>query len=226
MMGRDAWTLRRLMIGAAVGALAIAVPSLLLLAGGQLAVRDAAASESWGAAALRLAAVLAPAALWEELLFRGYAFTLLRESLGGAVALGTTSVLFGVVHLSNPGADLRSTVLVTLAGIFLGGVMLALRSLWAAWLAHLAWNWTMAALLHVPVSGLPFGTPGYRVVDAGPDWLTGGRWGPEGGVPAGLGMAAGLALLLVRRADDARGRRWTFSNPTTLTLRPHAGREE
>jgi hypothetical protein len=50
----------------------------------------------------------------------------------------------------------------------------------------------MAAVLHVPVSGLPFATPGYRAVITGPDWLTGGSWGPEGGVLAAfvLGGAA------------------------------------
>ncbi|MBV9879811.1 MAG: hypothetical protein JO180_04905, partial [Gemmatirosa sp.] len=51
-------------------------------------------------------------------------------------------------------------------------------------------------------------TPGYRTVDAGPDWLTGGPWGPEGGLAAGAGMLAALALLV-------RGR-------PSLLLRGHA----
>jgi hypothetical protein len=29
-------------------------------------------------------------------------------------------------------------------------------------------------------------------VSTGPDWLTGGAWGPEGGVAAALGMGAGI----------------------------------
>ena len=52
---------------------------------------------------------------------------------------------------------------------------------YAAWAAHFAWNWTMAVVFHVAVSGLPLESPGYRYVDAGPDWATGGSWGPEGG---------------------------------------------
>jgi hypothetical protein len=63
-------------------------------------------------------------------------------------------------------------------------------------MAHFAWNWTMAAVFHVAVSGLPLEGPGYRYVDAGPDWATGGQWGPEGGLPAAVGMAGGMALLL------------------------------
>jgi len=38
------------------------------------------------------------------------------------------------------------------------------------------------------VSGIPIIAPDYRVVDAGPDWLTGGAWGPEGGLAAALSM--------------------------------------
>jgi hypothetical protein len=59
-------------------------------------------------------------------------------------------------------------------------------------MAHLAWNWTMAAVLHVPVSGLSFATPGYRAVLDGPAWLTGGTWGPEGGIMAALIMTGAL----------------------------------
>ena len=59
----------------------------------------------------------------------------------------------------------------------------------------------MAVVFHTAVSGLPLESPRYRYVDAGPDWATGGDWGPEGGIPAGLGMGTGAALvyLLSRR---------------------------
>jgi hypothetical protein len=57
------------------------------------------------------------------------------------------------------------------------------------------WNWTMSAGFHTAVSGLPFGTPRYRLVDSGPDWLSGGAWGPEGGVIAAVGMIGTFAGL-------------------------------
>jgi hypothetical protein len=64
----------------------------------------------------------------------------------------------------------------------------------------------MAALFHVAVSGTGFPTPDYRVVDAGPDWVTGGPWGPEGGVAAAAGMLAAVFLLLGRRSAAPRAR--------------------
>ncbi|MDQ8160926.1 MAG: hypothetical protein P3C12_16095, partial [Gemmatimonadota bacterium] len=71
-------------------------------------------------------------------------------------------------------------------------------SLPAAWSAHLAWNWVMAAVLHMPVSGLPFATPGYRAVVQGGEWLTGGAWGPEGGMMAVLVLGGALAVTMRR----------------------------
>ncbi|HTK51644.1 MAG TPA: CPBP family intramembrane glutamic endopeptidase, partial [Gemmatimonadaceae bacterium] len=116
-----------------------------------------------------------------------------------------TSIAFGLLHLGNPDAGAASIVLVTLAGVFLASVVYATRSLYAAWAAHFAWNWTMAVLFHTAVSGFPLEAPGYRYVDAGPDWATGGAWGPEGGVPAGLGMiiGVGIAYALARRTRSS-----------------------
>jgi len=90
-----------------------------------------------------------------------------------------------LVHLMNPGAGVRTTLIVMLAGWCLC-IVRERAGLPAAFTAHLAWNWVMAAVLHVPVSGLPFATPGYRAVVDGPVWLTGGSWGPEGGAVAAL----------------------------------------
>jgi hypothetical protein len=100
-----------------------------------------------------------------------------------------------VLHLGNPGVTVEPILLVVLAGFFLAGILYVTKSLYAAWFAHFAWNWTMAAIFHVAVSGIPMETPNYHYVDAGPDWATGGQWGPEGGIPAGLGMLASMVFL-------------------------------
>jgi hypothetical protein len=142
---------------------------------------------------------LLPAALYEELTTRGYIFAVLRHAWGWRWALVTTSVVFGLLHLQNAGANARSLILVVLAGIFLGAVLLSTRSLYAAWMTHFAWNWTLAVVFHTAVSGYPLESPDYRYVDAGPDWATGGIWGPEGGAAGGLGMLGALGYLYARR---------------------------
>ncbi|MEP6905719.1 MAG: hypothetical protein ABI875_06515, partial [Gemmatimonadales bacterium] len=64
---------------ALLGALAIGIPSLLLIATGELRT-VASAPGSWTAAAGLTFANLLPAAIGEELLLRGYVFAVLRES--------------------------------------------------------------------------------------------------------------------------------------------------
>ena len=196
-LNRDAAAPPKLGYGLLLGLLPIAIPSSILLLAGELKSIPQPDGSWWGATGLSLANLL-PAAFGEELLLRGYIFAVLREALGIRWTLISTSVVFGLLHMSNPGADAQSIVIVMMAGFFLGSIFLATRSLYAATAAHFVWNWFMAAALHSPVSGIPVGTPDYRVIDAGPDWLTGGPWGPEGGFAAVVGMFVVLIYLHAR----------------------------
>jgi membrane protease YdiL (CAAX protease family) len=198
-LGRAGAAPRLLGLATLLGCLAVGLPSLMILAVGWYGIVPGG-DGSPVVSALSLAAVLLPAALWEELLARGYLFATIRDRWGAPAALVLTSVGFGLLHLGNPGANLQAVLQVSLAGFWLGGVLLATGSLYAAWLAHAAWNWTIAAVLHAPVSGAPFGTPGWKLVDAGPDWATGGEWGPEGGLLVLIGMSLTMIYLYRRRS--------------------------
>ena len=173
--------------GAVMGGLTIGVASLALLAIRMLQIVPTVAGSSLATAG-RYAIILLPAAFFEELFIRGYPFAVLRRVAGWRMALIVTSVLFGLMHMANPGVDAEAILAVTVAGFFLGAVLLATRSLYAAGAAHFAWNWVMAGGLHIAVSGLPAKDPDYRTIETGPDWLTGGSWGPEGGLAAVLVM--------------------------------------
>jgi uncharacterized protein len=186
-----------LLKGAAYGVLVIGIASLSLIAVQQLQIVPTPDGSWWGTAG-RAMAILLPAAFFEELFIRGYAFSVLRRMSGWKLALIATSVVFGLLHAANPGANAQSILSVILAGFFLGAVFLVTRSLYAAGAAHFAWNWVMAGVLHTPVSGLVMPTPDYQTVDAGPDWLTGGPWGPESGL-ASVGIMFLVLLYLHQR---------------------------
>jgi membrane protease YdiL (CAAX protease family) len=162
-----------------------------------LRVEPAEAGSSLGAAAGSLA-VLIPAAFWEELFVRGYAFATIRERWGATGAIVATSLLFGGLHFLNEGSTVPAVGVVTLAGIFLGLVLVRTGSLYAAWAAHVAWNAVLVAVMHANVSGLAMDAPDYRVVDAGPDWATGGNWGPEGGLFAAMGLVVAIWIIFRR----------------------------
>jgi membrane protease YdiL (CAAX protease family) len=191
--------------GAAVGGLTIGVASLLLLGTHMLRI-DSTLPGSWWGEAWHSTIVLLPAAFFEELFIRGYVFAVLRRTAGWKLALIVTSVVFGLLHAGNPGADAESILAVTVAGFFLGAIFLATRSLYAAGAAHFAWNWVMSGALHIAVSGVPSRDPDYRVVETGPDWLTGGPWGPEGGLAA---VAAMFMVLFYLYGRYLRRLEWT-----------------
>jgi membrane protease YdiL (CAAX protease family) len=183
--------------GALLGALTIGVASLSLMATHMLSI-NATAPESWWGEAGHSTIFFLPAAFFEELFIRGYVFMLLRRAAGWKFALIVTSIVFGLLHAANPNPDAEAILAVIVAGFFLGAILLATRSLYAAGAAHFAWNWVMAGALHIAVSGLPANDPDYRVVDSGPDWLTGGKWGPEGGAAAVVAMFLVLCYLYGR----------------------------
>jgi CAAX protease family protein len=205
-LGREQLTTRAIVVGLVLGALCILIPSAGLLVAHELTVvTGLQGRHSWLVIAIGGAALFLPQSLGEEMMTRGYLFSALRDGMGWVGALAATSIGFGLLHLQNPGANAESVSMVILAGVFLGAILVVTRSLWAAWMAHFAWNWTMADLLHTSVSGIhvPYST--YRVDDSGPAWLTGGSWGPEGGIAAGVGMLAGIALLIIYRRSLAGG---------------------
>ncbi|HEX6942942.1 MAG TPA: CPBP family intramembrane glutamic endopeptidase [Gemmatimonadaceae bacterium] len=196
-LGPKAWRRDFIGFGALLGALAIAVPCAALLGVRWLRIVPSDPGSSLGAGLATLA-VLVPAALWEELFVRGYAFSVLRERWGPLPAIGLTSLVFALMHLLNDGASARVFVIVVLAGLFLGCIREATRSLYAAWAAHLSWNAVLVVFFHAPVSGLAMAAPDYRVTDTGPDWATGGTWGPEGGMFAAIGLVAALWYVFQR----------------------------
>jgi membrane protease YdiL (CAAX protease family) len=196
-LDRAAATPTLLAKGAALGGLTIGLASLVLISIHMLRIETTPAG-SWWSDAAHSAILLVPAAFFEELFIRGYVFGVLRRAAGWKLALIVTSIVFGLLHILNPGADSESILAVIVAGFFLGSILLVTKSLYAAGAAHFAWNWVMSGALHIAVSGLPSADPDYRVVDSGPDWLTGGPWGPEGGVAAVAAMFIVLFYLFAR----------------------------
>lgn len=140
--------------------------------------------------------VLAPAALSEEIMFRGLPLVLMASALGRGTALVLVAgVVFALFHSLNPGVTPLGLGNIALAGIFLGVAFYAPGGLWTAFGAHLGWNATLAAL-DAPVSGLPFDIPLLDYCAGSPVWLTGGRFGPEGGLIATAAITAALLVTL------------------------------
>jgi membrane protease YdiL (CAAX protease family) len=123
------------------------------------------------------------AASAEEALFRGYPLQTLARANLVWTGIVLTGVWFGVMHLRNPNVTKFTFINTALAGVWLAVGYYRTRSLWFPLGLHWCWNWTMGAVLGLPVSGLLRLAPNplLRGVDRGPAWLTGGAYGIEGG---------------------------------------------
>jgi len=196
----------RLVLGGASGAALVALPIAVLFAFGayeQILFRGASP------ALLGVAALIGIAATLEELVYRCLLYRLLERAWGTGAALTIQAVVFAVGHLENMGEGgtgdvLAMLVSVTLLGLLWAAVFVVARNLWVVAAHHAAWNFTIL-LCGLPLSGIedwrklaPLES-GY----AGPDWLTGGMFGPESSL---LVIASTtIALFLLLRTARRRG---------------------
>ena len=134
----------------------------------------------------------------EEVLIRGIVFRILEQWVGSWLALLISAVIFGVLHLLNPGATLFDAAAISIeAGVLLAAAYMLTRRLWLCIGIHFAWNFTQGGIFSVAVSGgASKGLLQSRM--AGPDWLTGGAFGAEASVVAlAVCLSAGIVLLVL-----------------------------
>lgn len=129
----------------------------------------------------------------EELDARGYILQNLTEGLGFAPAVIISAIYFGGLHLLNPGASAASTLGVALFGVLAALAYWATGRLWMSIGMHAAWNFFEGPIYGFLVSGIQMGGI-FDLKSNGPEWLTGGSFGPEAGaltmVPLGILVCA------------------------------------
>jgi membrane protease YdiL (CAAX protease family) len=204
-IGVSRMTLPHCAAGIAIGAGALAAAALALLATGALDyAAQTGSAGAWLGVVAAHAALFTLAAYAEEVLFRGYAFQVLARAAGPAAAAVVTSVLFAIAHARNPSVGVFALLNIFLAGLLLAAAYLRTLSLWFATAVHMGWNWAMASLFDLPVSGITgFDTPLYEPSIGPPAWWSGGMFGPEGGLVGTLGFALALVAVLRWRAVRA-----------------------
>ena len=190
------------MIGGASGAILAAFPITAVFVFGAY---DAVIFRIPSSALLGVAVLIGIAATLEELGYRCLLFRVLERALGTWAALAVQSVIFAVMHLGNVErggvADVATMLVsVTMLGLLWAGVFILTRNLWVVAANHAAWNFTIL-LSGVPLSGIE----DWRALApletryAGPDWLTGGIFGPESSLLV-IVLVTIVVVLLLRTA--------------------------
>lgn len=144
---------------------------------------------------------------YEEYWVRGYQLRVLSEGLhvgpiqpkwAVIIAVAATSLYFGIMHLGNPNASWVSSANITLAGIVLAAPYVLTGRLWVSIGLHFSWNFFQGGVFGFPVSGKAFRTSIIQTNQHGPEWLTGGAFGPEAGLVGVITLAFVLVWMLKR----------------------------
>jgi membrane protease YdiL (CAAX protease family) len=178
-----------LLMGGLVGALALAHAITI----------DFSGRGSWPiiGSGLAWAAMFLPGAFVEELLFRGYPFFRIARARGPIRAAIGMSVWFGLAHLGNREETLIGVLQVVGVGLVYCLSVWRSGSLWWAFGAHAAWNWTQSFIFGCANSGLTASGQWLMSTAAGPRWLSGGVTGPEGSILS-LPTMALMAWIVIR----------------------------
>jgi membrane protease YdiL (CAAX protease family) len=149
------------------------------------------------------------ASVGEEVIFRGYLLSGLKEAWGKTVGLAVMSVIFAAMHLVVHTAKQTSIPLFILSligpGLLLGWAYLRTGSLWLPIGLHFMWNLVQDDLLNLPGRTELDSLFGLSTQLQGPSWLVGSAFGIETGLlsilPLGI-CIAGVWLWTLHQKPD------------------------
>jgi membrane protease YdiL (CAAX protease family) len=193
--------------GLLLGAGLMAFIFLVELAAGWVKItgflRPGASGPFWGQIGLAIILFIC-VGIYEELLARGYQLRNLAEGFclpqlnpRTALVIGyiLSSIIFGLLHAGNPNASLISTLNLFLAGLFLGLGYVLTGELALPIGLHITWNFFEGNVFGFPVSGANAGATFIAIQQGGPDFFTGGAFGPEAGLVGILAIILGAILI-------------------------------
>ncbi len=136
----------------------------------------------------------------EEIMFRGILLKYIKAKTNIYIALLSTSILFGIVHLFNGQLKGISLVLlmvsITTAGIMYGLAVYLFNSVWASIIIHIIWN--LSALITVTDQNIEYGVIQYIIKSTNP-LITGGEYGIDASLISIAGYTVIIFILIAYR---------------------------
>ena len=139
-------------VGMALGFAACSAIFLLLLATGNVVVEGVNSPFSLSLFAWVL--VFVAVGIAEEVMNRGFIMSVLRRTNSRFLVIVVPSLIFGLIHLTNPNVTLLSVVNIVLLGIALSLMYYKSGNVWMCIGFHIAWNLFQSVVYGMPVSGL------------------------------------------------------------------------
>lgn len=138
------------------------------------------------------------AAIVEEMLCRGLLMGYLEQKTNSVIAITTTAIFFGLIHLLNGPISITSFLMLLISGTFVG-IMFGLatytfNTIWASITLHFLWN--LAQILFITDKEENNQIFQY-VVNSDNLLLTGGQFGMEASIVSILGYSIIIIFLLI-----------------------------
>jgi len=192
-----------LLLGIVLALLMTSIVMVGLMIGGQLQPRAAPPGTTGGMALAGILFMLMAFAVQsssEEALYRGFLMNVMSYRAGLAAGLGVSTLLFALAHSRNHGFDALAAINLVLFALFVALLSLRTGSIWAGCAWHTMWNWSIANVWGLEISGEP--PDGGSIMawqSKGLKLWTGGDWGPEGGLAATIVLAIAVTALFLWR---------------------------
>ena len=128
------------------------------------------------------------------------------------LAVGLSSVMFGLVHLNNPDATALGLASNTLGGVMYGVAFVRTGRVWMPVGLHTAWNWMQGPVFGFNVSGASeWSDKLIHQVAVGPELITGGVYGESSVVVIAFRFVVIALVVLATRSAYLRS-----AHPTRL----------
>lgn len=140
----------------------------------------------------------------EEVLFRGWLLAVIGARYRPWIGVLVSTLLFSLAHALNPHVTLLALLNLFLFGHFAAFYALSEGGLWGACAWHAAWNWAMGDVFGLPLDGRQSFGLLTSIHAAGPNVITGGPFGPDGGLLVSAVLLIGIGIVAVRTRREAR----------------------
>ena len=132
----------------------------------------------------------------EEVLTRGWMLPILSVRYKPWVGILVSSIFFAILHSLIPNLSLIAMLNLALFGLFAAFYALREGSIWGICALHTSWNWVQGNIFGLQVSGGELGGGSLlNLQETGPDWFTGGNFGPEGGLAVTIMLLVGILVI-------------------------------
>lgn len=139
--------------------------------------------------------ILTFAALAEEILFRvGVLLVLIYFTKKVWLSIAIQILLFGIVHLSNPGADMLTVLSNSMGGLMYSLAFIYTGRIWMPFILHLFWNMSQG-FYGFNISGLSEYSGAFIEINPiGNELISGGSYGLEGSL---IGIGARILVIIL-----------------------------